>query len=439
MKSILRSAIVGAILLFSAPSLFAQMDVIQLESEARDQFEWYLRNTANKDVLAKSADLIDEAERMMGAFAVVRVFQTKAKIYYRVAEHDLNPLIDGKTTGTGHKLRPQAALDAYKALRNCLSLLTDQYSIQETNFAIKTLMPLLMYEGLFAYEATQFEDAYAMGMAGDEAFEALISAGFETGFDDGEIRKSLIFVGGAGALQTARFEEAYRLLTKAYNLGYKTASEFEMLITVSMIYDYDRGVLLWEEACEAFPEVYYDFLLAKINGAALAGRVDEAMLSWLEEAIKIDPQNSSLYLFRGGCFESLFNIAYNTPDGLEEAHKKFTAALADYEKALKIDPSNSSAAYSAAAIRFNRASMAGNINAQFPVPDARYTEEFQTYMTESLIHFMKAEKLNPNDVNILAALQSIFEYQGDTRKAEDIKARLAILDEGGKLEKPYFK
>jgi len=439
MKSMLKFALLTFYLLFSAGNLFSQGDVIQLESEARDQFEWYLRNTANRDVLVKSADLIDEAERMMGAFAVVRVFQTKAKIYYRVAELDLNPLIDGSVTGVEHKIRPHAALDAYKALRNCLTLLTDPYSIGETNFGIKTLMPLLMYEGLFAYDAAQYEDAYQMGLAGDEAFEGLIAAGLENSFDDGEVRKSLVFVGGAGALQTARFDEAYRLLKKAYDLGYKTASEYELYITVSMIFAYDQGLLIWEEACETFPDLYYDFLLAKINGAALAGRVGEAMLSWLEEAIKLDPQNSSLYLFRGGCYESLFNIAYNTPDGMDEAHKNFTAAVADYEKVLKMDPSNASAAYSAAAIRFNRVAMAGNINAQFPVPDEKYVKEFETYMMESLPYFMKAEKLNPNDVNVLSALQAIFEYRGEPKKAEDMKARLAVLDEGGKHEKPYFK
>jgi tetratricopeptide (TPR) repeat protein len=141
-----------------------------------------------------------------------------------------------------------------------------------------------------------------------------------------------------------------------------------------------------------------DFPKLEIGALIELNRIDEAKTG-LEEAIKKEPDNKILHFYLGYANQNLGNV---------EAAKK------NYEDALKIDGQYFEAQFYLARLMYMEAAVIKKQMADLGISadDKKKRFELDKTLVEklrvALPYWEKAEKINPNDQDVLDALYSIY-------------------------------
>lgn len=181
--------------------------------------------------------------------------------------------------------------------------------------------------------------------------------------------------------------------------------------------DKEKALEVVREAKAKFPE-NPEFPKVEIGLLIDLEKTDEAK-SGLEEAVIREPDNQMYHFYLGYVNSKLENW--------EEAKKNFTEAL-------RVDPSYFDAQYYLAQLYLIDASkiMDQLKNLGISAADKKKQAELDKQLVASykiaLPHWEKAEKLKPNDLDVLDRLRTIYYYLGDDANEKRVSAKLKALN-----------
>lgn len=161
---------------------------------------------------------------------------------------------------------------------------------------------------------------------------------------------------------------------------------------------------------EEFPKVEIGLLID-------LEKIEEAKVG-LEEAVKREPDNKTYHFYLGYVNSKLEN---------------WEAAKKNFQEALRVDPSYFDAQYYLAQIYLIDASkiMDQVKNLGISAADKKKQAELDKILVEkykiALPHWEKAEKLKPNDLDVLDRLRTIYYYLGDDANEQRVAAKLKAL------------
>lgn len=178
----------------------------------------------------------------------------------------------------------------------------------------------------------------------------------------------------------------------------------------------EKALELVREARQKFPD-HADFGKVEIGTLIDMGKIAEAKTG-LEEAIKKEPDNKILHFYLGYVNSSLGNSE---------------AAIKSYQEALRIDPNYFDAQLLIAKEMYKPAERIKRemANLGISAADKKKKLELDGQLVEklkaALPYWEKAEKMNPNEMEVLDALSSIYGDLGMTAQAQRIEQRYKEL------------
>lgn len=181
--------------------------------------------------------------------------------------------------------------------------------------------------------------------------------------------------------------------------------------------DKEKALEASRRAKEKFPE-NGEFPKVEIGLLIELERIEEAKKG-LEEAVVREPDNKTYHFYLGYVNSKL---------------EKFDDAKKNFEQALKLDPSYFDAQYYLAQVYLIDAAkiMDQLKNLGISAADRKKQADLDKLLVqryrEALPHWEKAEKLKPNDLDVLDRLRTIYYYLGDDANEKRVSAKLKSLN-----------
>lgn len=217
------------------------------------------------------------------------------------------------------------------------------------------------------------------------------------------------FYGGFAANQAEQYDKAIENFNKYIEKGGTSSDAYSIL---NNIYsgpkaDKEKALAIIREAKKKFPK-NPDFPKVEIGLLIDLKKIDEAKKG-LEEQIAVEPDNKILHFYLGYANANLNN---------KDAAKK------NYEDALKLDPQYFEAALFLAKLMYTDAANTKKEMSNLGITAADKKKRFELdkvlvdQMKASLPYWEKAEKINPDDQEVLDVLYSMY---GDLDMQDQLK------------------
>ena len=227
------------------------------------------------------------------------------------------------------------------------------------------------------------------------------------------------FYAGIVANSMEDHDKAISNLEKYIENGGTSADAFSVIINTysGPKEDKEKALATVRRAKEKFPE-NPEFPKVEIGLLIELEKIEEAQKG-LEEAVVREPNNKTYHFYLGYVNSKL--------EKWEEAKKNF-------EQALKLDPSYFDAQYYLAQIYLIDAGkvMDQLKNLGITAADKKKQAELDKLLVEkykvALPHWEKAEKLRPNDLDVLDRLRTIYYYLGDDANEKRVATKLKTLN-----------
>ncbi len=366
----MRKLFVIMILLFGATFTYAQKGKV---TQAISYF------TSGK--LDQAKKLIDEAMTHESCVDFDKAYFTKGQIYQAIFESQNQ---DYK------KLDPNALNVAWDAYQKVIELdvkkkYTKKLGTQYKNLAIDFTNKAVEY-----YNAQDFKGAL-------ESFKRVLDVKSSSIFTETEgvtVDTVVIYNAGLAAQRAGEFTDAEKFLKEALKYNYEPAQTYAMLSNVLKEQGKEEEALQYlHKGYELYPDNSY-MLVELINYYLLGGEPQKAE-TYLDAAIKQDPNNASFYRAKGTLYEKL-----QEPKKAEEM----------YVKALELDPKDFLAQYNLGNIKLSEV-IEFHKKVQDIIDVNEYNEEMKKVFAgyESVIpYFEKALELNPGEKNTLSTLRELY-------------------------------
>ena len=446
MKKVLFSLL--GILLFIGTAQ-AQDDAVKLSKSAGKALAAYNQDPAgNGSKLVEAKTKIDQALQTPEAQALASAWLIKGDVYSTRIQNELamqqvNP--NAKLTGDNDALE---AFNAYKTAYEKPE--AKKYEKEQAIDGIVAVQPLVINVGVGKYTAKEYEKAFFAFKASLEAHEILKASKKKSVLDDPKEYTDQVFFTGLLASLAKRCKDAVYYYEMLYNKGTDSVGVYEGLYSCKLELADEAGALkILQEGRKKFPEEG-SLLFAEINYFISKGRLNELTGS-LEQAIKKEPGNASLYRALGDVYNNLFTAMLD--DSTQTREKKgpkmkeyADLAKANFKIAIEKEPNNVDFNYSLGALLYNETNIiAQEMNAtsfSTAAGQKRYQElklEMLKDVDEALKYFQTAESIDPNDTSILAALIQAYGRKEDDELYLVFKKRLDVVKGGGKNASSYFK
>lgn len=421
----------------------AQEDGAKLAKSAGKALTSYNIDPAgNSAKLAEAKEKIEQALKLPDAQALSSAWLTKGDVYNTLLQKDMaRRMIDPKAPLTGDN----DALEAFDAYKKAYEITTKKY---EKSDAVKGMIEVqanLINVGVAKYDAKEYEKAFQSFRASVESHEILKQNGQKSLLDDPKQLDDQIYFTGLIASMANRCAEAVVYYDKLIKKGTDNAAVYDGMYNCKVQLNDQAGAdMVLAEGRKKFPDDP-SLLFAEINSYLKAGKLGE-LTGRLEQAIKQEPDNVSLYVTLGNVYDNLLQGALKDKNDAKAA-EYFEQAKANYAKGLAKDPNHVDANYSIGALYFNKAAVrTQEMNAlpeDFSNAGLKKMEtmknEVMALFDQALPYFQKAESVNPNDLNTLIALSEIFARKDDEDKSKEFKKRLDVVRGGGKNADSYFR
>ena len=178
--------------------------------------------------------------------------------------------------------------------------------------------------------------------------------------------------------------------------------------------DTAKGLEVIEMGRARYPE-YNGLVIDELNIYIAQNRLDVA-IGKLEEAIKVDPENKTLYFALGAAADNI---------------GEFEKASNAYKKAIEIDPEYFAANYNLGAMYYNKGVNIVQEANKLPISKTKEYEAAKTRFiaefNKALPYLEKALEIEPNDRNTLISLKEVYVRLGDLEKSKEMKIRLDEL------------
>lgn len=409
-------------------SLIAQDPVKDMKKAAR------FLGTYNLDP-SLSADKLDEAVALADASisdplnqADPTAWQTYGEVFLTVVNNDVGHIV----IDPAYQVKdPMAAGKAFKGFKMAAQLADKSYQTKDAMKALSSGLQNIYYMGSALYQSKHFEGAYEAFKATYDGYDLLKKHNEPTNFDANEHARSLYY-SGLCAQQAGMMEEAKAVYKQLVETGDAEPGVYEALIIMYK----DENPALSEKYLMEAREKYPDdqaLLFAEINHLLAKGELTN-LISKLEQAIVLDPDNVSIYITIGQIYDQLYQDTATKDPALKEEY--FTKALSYYQQGLDKDPKSFDAVYSIGALWYNKAaayslelnSLASDISAAGNKKyDAKKAQMDETFII-ALPYFQQAEVLNPKDFNTLTAMKEIYARQDKLDQVAIYKAKLDAIN-----------
>lgn len=231
------------------------------------------------------------------------------------------------------------------------------------------------------------------------------------------------------ALQLDDNETAKKYLKELVNMDFKRPIIYSMLAdmyktegdTVKML-----GIIKMGRS--RFPNDL-GIIIAETNYYLGTGQIEQAQ-ELLQEAVAQDPENPILHFTIGSNYDKL---ARDTSLNDESKLSMLAEAEKAYGKAIELKPDYFDAYYNMGALFFNagveKFEEAGKIPPEDFEAYDKAKEEFMSHWSKALPYLEEAHKLQPNDLNTLIALKSLYARLSMPEKLKEVNDKINALTE----------
>lgn len=238
---------------------------------------------------------------------------------------------------------------------------------------------------------------------------------------------ALILIASVAAEKAGRFDKARDYYIIAMKAGKNTPEIFIGLTNYyTKLKDKENANAIMKKGRDLYPKDQ-DIIKAETNMYLGFGE-DEKALGKLKEITLTDSLNPSVFFVMGTLYDKIFN---DTTKSEEVKNKAFTDAVWSYEKAIKINPKFFDAYFNLGALYFNTGAACQNAANKLPLEKA---EEYKKLTGEGTRNFelalpflIKANELEPTDINTLLSLKQIYSIQGKKEKIDEINQKILDL------------
>ncbi len=436
-------------ILLSVGTSQAQDESAKLAKSAGKALAAYNQDPAgNGSKLVEAKTKIDQAMQTPEAQALASAWIIKGDVYStrvqnELAMQSLNP--NAKLTGDNDALE---AFNAYKMAYEKPD--AKKYEKEQAVDGIALVQPWMINIGIGKYNSKEYEKAFLAFKGSLEAHDILKATKKKSALDDPKEYKDQIFFTGFLASLAKRCNDAVQYYEILYKQGTDSVAVYEGLFNCKTDLKDEAGALkILQEGRKKFPEES-SLLFAEINFYISKGRLNELTGS-LEQAIRKEPNNGSLYRALGDVYNNLFTVlledttqtrAQKSPKIKEYAD----AAKKNFLIAVEKEPNNLDFNYALGALLYNETNLIAiemnETSFSTATGQKRYKElkeEMLADVDEALKYFQKAESIDANDVNVLAALVQAYGRKEDDALYMEFKKRLDVVKKGGTNAGSYFK
>ncbi|MBC7776580.1 MAG: hypothetical protein H7246_14190 [Phycisphaerae bacterium] len=436
-------------ILLSVGTAQAQDDGAKLAKSAGKALAAYNQDPAgNSSKIAEAKTKIDQAMQTPEAQALASAWIIKGDVYSTRIQNELamqtvNP--NAKLTGDNDALE---SFNAYKMALEKPEI--KKYEKEQAIDGIVLVQPWMINIGVSKYNTKEYEKAFLAFKGSLEAHEVLNTNKKKSVLDDPKEYRDQIFFTGFLASLAKRCNDAVPYYEILYKQGTDSLAVYEGLFNCKTELKDEAGALkILQEGRKKFPEES-SLLFAEINYYISKGRLSELTGS-LEQAIRKEPNNASLYRALGDVYNNLFTVLLEDTIQTREQKASKIKEYADGAKknfliAVEKEPNNMDFNYSLGALLYNETNLiAQEMNETSFSTNAgqkRYKELKEKMLVDvdqALKYFQKAESLEPNDVNVLAALVQAYGRKEDDTLYMEFKKRLDVVKKGGTNAGSYFK
>jgi len=424
----------STILLFVAFStLSAQEYKKQLKSANKTLSKYYLDPVANKAELTTALASIDAIFAADDAKADPEAWITKGQIFNEIAKSEMNKKVLEEQLGNKMELNtPNAGMIALEAFEKAISMAVKKSQTADALSGVRENEDFLNNIGITYFQVNDYNNAFKNFNAAIKGHD-MLKAGKQTSrLDDVTIKNDHFFYTAAAGYLGDYKTEANVLFEKLSAANYPQALVYEALFTATAEKDEAKAMEILEKGRKLLPDDN-SLLFAEINHYLKVGKLN-ILTDKLKAAIAKEPNNISVYTTLGNVYDQL-NQKERGEGNMAKADEYFGLAYDYYKQALEKDPKSFDAVYSQGALYYNKAaSMTSKLNELGNDYSSAGTKKYNAikaemdgYFKEALPYFLKAEGLNPKDLNTMIALKEIYAREGNLEKSGEYKGKIDAL------------
>ncbi|MGB3182332.1 MAG: tetratricopeptide repeat protein [Cyclobacteriaceae bacterium] len=343
-----------------------------------------------KEELAEAKQLIGQAEQDSETGSEPQTFFVKGQIYAAEAKQD-----------PSNREAVTTAIESFNKVKE-MSDEKDKYH-GLADLQLNQLYTSHRNTGATAYQGEDLETAY------DEFVMASMADPMDT---------TVVLFAGTAAHQLGNYDNAIEQYHRLIDMeGYNNTEVFARLAALEyeVNENADDALEVLRRAQEIDPE-NQDLKTQEINILINTDKADEARTK-LQDAIKSDPENATMY----------YNLGFlNDELGNEEE------AMAAYKKAIEIRPDYYDANFNVAVAYYNKAAdifkEANNLDLkEYQKKGPAMEKEAKSYMEKSLPYLEKTHELKPEELIVVETLQAVYTRLGMNDKAMEMKDKADAL------------
>ncbi|HRO73997.1 MAG TPA: hypothetical protein PK611_10030, partial [Saprospiraceae bacterium] len=376
--------------------------------------KYYLDPTANKSSLDEALTILDAVFKTDEAKSSPEAWLSKGQLYNEIAKSEMTKMIIDEQAGKSSPLNtPDAGLVALEAFEKAMGIAIKKSQTKDALNGIKENEEIVNNIGITFFQKNDYVNAYRNFNAGIKDYEYLNQNKLTSRLDDEVLRNDHYFYTAVAGYLGENKEDVLPVLKKLYEAKYNHPLVYEALFTLTVDKDEAKATEYLNAGKKLAPEDS-SLLFAEINYYLREGKLD-ILIDKLKAAIAKEPDNVSVYTTLGNVYDQI-NQRERTAGNIEQADKYFNLAFDYYSQAVTKDAKNFDAVYSQGALYYNKAaSMTEKLNAlsndYTPAGNKKYKalkDEMDGYFNQALPYFIKAEDLDPKDLNVKIALKEIY-------------------------------
>jgi tetratricopeptide (TPR) repeat protein len=417
------SFIFGLLFLFMYSNMFAQAREVRQARNAIVQYHTSLNEDVSK--LQEGVEIISGVIKTEEGANDFNARLEAGKIFSTAY---IDPRIGGSNN-------PEFARKSYNNYVAALNLGSRRHQERDAAAGIAESAGILINAGVDHFELGNLETSLEFFELVFTARDILKEKGYETVLATEELYQEHAFRTAFMAYQSGNLSRAQQILEELYDAEADNAGVYEILAAIYINNEDDRAIAVLEKGLELYPD-NKGLQYTELNYYLRTGEL-ESLIDKLKKAIAGEPENPTLYSTLGNVYDNLYQKTFEAGD-VEQSEIYFDEAYKYYSKAIEINPEFVDAVYSIGAMYFNRAAY---ITREMVELERDYSREatqrysqLQKKVSElfdkALPYFLQAEALDPNDQNILIALQRIYANMDELEKAQEYRDRLNALQGG---------
>jgi tetratricopeptide (TPR) repeat protein len=400
-----------------------------LKNAAKNMGKYYLDPVGQSAVADEAMSLIGQAFDMDATKIDPEAWNMKGQVLNEIARAEITRKVQDNSYKIPH---PDASRNAQAAFLKAMELATKKGHTKDALAGLKDNEELLNNLAITFFQDNDYPSAFENFAATLVSYDVLSKNKEKSRLDDPAVRNDQLFYTGVCAYFSEDKEKCLPYFQQLYKEGNAQPLVYEALFTLTVEKNEAEGMKYLEAGRKAHPDDN-GLLFAEINYYLRGGRLDD-LVGKLKMAIEKEPENVSVYNTLGNVYDQL-NQKERAAKNIAKADEYFNLAYSYFEQALGKDPKNFDAVYSQGALYYNKAAgMSADLNEVANDYSSAGTKKYNAikaemdgYFEKALPYFLKAEQLNPKDMNTLIACKEIYARKGDFTKSDEYKLKMENL------------